>query len=131
MTFFFPYIGVIPAMMLSSAMMMTQFFVSHYLNRITPSHQRATVLSFKGMSYNLTYGCIGLLYSVLLAVLKTKAAGRPGLTAPDLESLVFRQSIGYFPWYFSAMFLMVLIFSIFWLRRPHAPTLPIKQDQSL
>ncbi|RTZ96855.1 MAG: MFS transporter [Deltaproteobacteria bacterium] len=81
MTFFFPYIGVIPAMMLSSAMMMTHFFVSHYLNRITPSHQRATVLSFKGLSYNLTYGCIGLLYSFLLATLKTRAAGTPGRTS--------------------------------------------------
>ncbi len=131
MTFFFPYIGVIPAMMLSSAMMMTHFFVSHYLNQITPSHQRATVLSFKGLSYNLTYGGIGLLYSLLLATLKTNAAGSPGLTGADLESLVFRRSIGYFPWYFSAMFLVILIFSIFWLRRPHASTIPIKQDQSL
>ena len=130
MTFFFPYIGVIPAMMLSSAMMMTHFFVSHYLNRITPSHQRATVLSFKGLSYNLTYGCIGLLYSFLLATLKTRAAGTPGLTAAHLESLVFRRSIGYFPWYFSAMFVVILVFSIVWLRRSHASMAPIQKDGS-
>ena len=124
MTFFLPYIGVIPAMMLSAAMMMTHFFVSHYLNRITPSHQRATVLSFKGLSYNLTYGGIGLLYSLLLAMLKTRAAGTPGQSPAQLDSLVFRQSVGYFPWYFSMLFLAVLIFSIIWMRRPNASTAP-------
>jgi len=124
MTFFFPYIGVIPAMMLSATMMMTHFFGSHYLNRITPSHQRATILSFKGLSYNLAYGGIGLIYSLLLARLKVSAAGRPGMTADGLESLVFRQSIGYFPWYFMLMLLLLSIFAVIWLRRSGASMKP-------
>jgi len=37
------------------------FFMSHYLNEVTPSSHRATVLSFKGMTTNIAYGgVIGL-----------------------------------------------------------------------
>ena len=117
MAFFFPYFGVVPAMMLSAIIMMTHFFVSHYLNRITPSHQRATTLSFKGLSFNLAYGGIGLIYSLLLRGLKASADNRPELTVDGLESLVFRQSLGYFPWYFILMLLLLSIFAVVWLRR--------------
>jgi hypothetical protein len=126
MTFFFPYFGVVPAMMLSAIIMMTHFFVSHYLNRITPSQQRATILSFKGLSFNLAYGGIGLIYSLLLRGLKASADGRPGLTADGLESLVFRQSIGYFPWYFILMLLLLSIFAVVWLRRTDASLKTVK-----
>jgi MFS family permease len=121
MTLFIPFFGVLPAMMLSAAMMMINFFVSHYLNQITPSHQRATVLSFKGLTYNLAYGSIGLLYSLLLATLRSNAVSRqPDLAAEALESLVYQQSVGYFPWYFLAMFILLVIFSRFQLRGSNA-----------
>ena len=117
MTFFFPFFGVLPAMMISAAMMMVGFFVSHYLNSITPSHQRATVLSFKGLTYNLAYGLIGLLYSLLLTLLKSRATtAQPDMSAEAMESLVFRQSVGLFPWYFMLIFILLVIFSRIQLR---------------
>ncbi len=80
MTFFWPIIGLLPVALLSAVMYMGRFFQSHYLNRITASHQRATVLSFKGLSFNLAYGLIGVLYSVLLLFLRPQiAASHPGL----------------------------------------------------
>jgi hypothetical protein len=100
-TFFLPVIGLFPVALLSAVMYLGRFFESHYLNRITASHQRATVLSFKGLSFNLAYGLIGLLYSILLAFLRPQlAATIPGLDRLELENAVFIESIGWFPWYF-------------------------------
>jgi MFS family permease len=100
-TFFLPIIGLLPIALLSVAMYMGRFFQSHYLNRITASHQRATVLSFKGLSFNLAYGLIGVLYSILLVFLRPQlAASHPDLSHPGIENLVFIKSIGWFPWYF-------------------------------
>ena len=38
-----------------------RLFPSHYLNAITDSEIRATVLSFKGIVFNLGYGMAGVL----------------------------------------------------------------------
>jgi hypothetical protein len=100
-TFFLPIIGLLPVALLSVVMYMGRFFQSHYLNRITASHQRATVLSFKGLSFNLAYGLIGVLYSILLVFLRPQlAASHPDLSRAGIENLVFIKSIGWFPWYF-------------------------------
>jgi MFS family permease len=101
MTFFLPVIGLLPVALLSAVMYLGRFFQSHYLNRITASHQRATVLSFKGLSFNLAYGLIGVSYSILLAFLRPQiAATIPDLDRLDLENAVFIDSMGWFPWYF-------------------------------
>jgi len=82
-------------------MYLQSFFQSHYLNRITGSDQRATVLSFKGLSFNLAYGLIGVLYSMLLAFLRDGITEtQPALTGAQLENMVFIQSLAWFPWYF-------------------------------
>jgi hypothetical protein len=100
-TFFLPIIGLLPVALLSVVMYMGRFFQSHYLNRITASHQRATVLSFKGLSFNLAYGLIGVLYSILLVFLRPQlAASHPDLSRAGIENLVFIKSMGWFPWYF-------------------------------
>jgi hypothetical protein len=101
MTFFLPVIGLLPLALLSAVMYLDRFFQSHYLNRITASHQRATVLSFRGLSFNLAYGLIGVLYSILLAFMRPQVAARtPGLDRTSLENTVFIESMGWFPWYF-------------------------------
>ena len=109
MTFFWPIWGLIPAFILSAVMYFVAFFTSRYLNRITESSQRATVLSFKGLSFNLAYGLIGIMYSLLLAFLRegSKNASITGVT--DLTDRVFVESVGWFPWYFLAAFATVLI----------------------
>jgi MFS family permease len=100
-SFFLPVIGLFPVALLSAVMYLGRFFQSHYLNRITASHQRATVLSFKGLSFNQANGLIGVLYSILLALLRPRiAATIPGLNRLDIENAVFIESLGWFPWYF-------------------------------
>lgn len=96
-----PVFGIIPVAMLSAAMVLLQFFQSHYLNQLTPSAQRATVLSFRGLSLNLAYGLIGILYSVLVSVLRGGVG--PGLSPELIENRVFVDSMGWFPWTFAAL----------------------------
>lgn len=112
MTFFWPYFGLIPALILFSGLYLIAFYSSHYLNQITESHQRATVLSFKGLSFNLAYGLIGIMYSLLLALLRSKArAGSAAIEGEQLENLVFIESFQWFPWYFLLTFAALLVFS--------------------
>ncbi len=68
LTGFFPYWGLLPMALIFIAMMFVSFFTSHYLNRITASYQRATVLSFKGMAFNLAYGLIGFFFATLIPI---------------------------------------------------------------
>ncbi|MEJ2164023.1 MAG: MFS transporter [Desulfobacterales bacterium] len=110
MTFFMPVIGLLPVALLSGVMYLDRFFLSHYLNRITASHQRATVLSFKGLSFNLAYGLIGILYAVLLAFLRPQtAASIPEISGANLENAVFVESMAWFPWYFLVTMIFLLL----------------------
>jgi hypothetical protein len=117
MTFFMPIVGLFPIVLLFSVMFLLNFFLSHYLNRITESEQRATVLSFKGLSLNLAYGIIGLLYSLLLALLRWRIGGHPtDLGVQSLENTVFIQSIAWFPWYFLLALVALMVFARWQLR---------------
>jgi MFS family permease len=121
MTFFVPVVGLIPAALLSSVMYLGRFFQSHYLNRITDSHQRATVLSFKGLSFNLAYGLIGVLYSLLLAFLRPEIiASHPGIGRQAIENLVFIKSMAWFPWYFLVTMAAMVVFARWELKNSDA-----------
>ncbi len=112
MTFFWPIWGLIPMMVLYSVMLLSTYFLSRYLNRITDSKQRATVLSFKGLSYNLAYGIIGILYSLLLAGLRWRITEiHSDLAESILDNRVFMNSIDWFPWYFLVTTAALLIFA--------------------
>lgn len=112
MAFFVPLAGLIPAIILFSGMYMTGFFVSHYLNHITDSAQRATVLSFKGLSYNLSYGLIGLLYSLLVAWTRPGIVERfPDQSAFQIENLTFMATFNWFPWAFIFGFGILCLFA--------------------
>lgn len=115
--FFWPYWGLLPVAMLSGVMMLTHFFSSRYLNRITASEQRATVLSFKGLSYNLAYGIAGLLYALLLALLRRQPAVVAAAGAKDLEAIVFERSFLCLPGYFLLMLAVLIVFA--WRRLKH------------
>ncbi len=109
MTFTWPWFGVLPALLLFSNMFLIGFFLSHYLNQVASSDQRATVLSFKGLFLNLGYGMIGLFYAVLLAVLRKRTSmAEPGLAEEALKNLVFADSLPWFCGYF-ILGLMALI----------------------
>jgi MFS family permease len=117
MTFFWPVAGLAPMVLLYSAMLMAAFMLSYYLNRITESRHRATVLSFKGLFFNLAYGLAGLLYSLLIAALKSDLiASRPELAGDLVRNAVFIQSIAWFPWYFLLTLVLWFLLSRWQLR---------------
>ena len=60
------YWGVIFMVPLAAAMMALGYMVSYYLNAIVDSGHRATVLSFKGLAFNLGYGFISLVFALVL-----------------------------------------------------------------
>jgi MFS family permease len=110
MCFFWPWVGLLPAILLFSCMYLMAFFLSHYLNQATSSDQRATVLSFKGLFLNLGYGGIGLLYALLLSLLRKQAIqAQPGLFETALKNQVFINSLPWFVGYFTIMLLVLLL----------------------
>ena len=111
--FVWPWIGLLPALLLFSSMYLVGFFLSHYLNQATSSEQRATVLSFKGLFLNLGYGGIGMLYALLLAILRgQRLLAEPGLAEAALKNGVFVDSLPWFVGYFGLLLLGLLV--IFW-----------------
>ena len=111
MTFVWPWFGILPALVLFSNMFLVGFFLSHYLNQVTGSEQRATVLSFKGLFLNLGYGLIGIFYSLLLAFLRGRTTDSvPGLTEDAIKNLVFVDSLPWFCSYFGFCLLLLLLF---------------------
>jgi hypothetical protein len=117
-TFFWPVWGLLPMVLLRTAMLFTAFFVSHYLNRVASSEQRATVLSFKGLAFNLGYGLIGLMYTALLALLRSGNHGEAVLLSPEVaEAAIFRDAMQFFPPYFLIGLLFLCGFA-WWQLRP-------------
>ncbi|MCG8632479.1 MAG: MFS transporter [Desulfobacterales bacterium] len=107
MGFFWPWVGMIPALVTFAAMYFNGFFVSYYINRETPSDQRATVLSFKGLSYNMAYGLLGIGYALVLKIQKQSLDS--GLSGQALDNQVFRDTFFVFPALFTAGFILLLI----------------------
>jgi hypothetical protein len=64
------YGGVIFILPLVGAMMALGYMVSYYLNAMVDSSHRATVLSFKGVAFNLGYGFISLLFALVLRAVR-------------------------------------------------------------
>jgi hypothetical protein len=121
MGFFWPWTGLIPAIVTFSAMYFNGFFVSFYVNRETASEQRATVLSFKGLSYNLSYGILGIGYALLLKIKKQalesgSLPGTPELDPAMIENLVFKNSFSWFPGTFLAGFVLLCLVYLFFIK---------------
>lgn len=114
LTGFFPYWGLLPVALIFTGLTFTSFFTSHYLNKITESHQRATVLSFKGLAFNLAYGFIGFAFASLVASLKLSITGsNPTWATEQVADQAFIDGIGYFPWYGLIFFGVLLLYSRF------------------
>lgn len=107
---FWPIWGLIAVLPLGLAFSMMQFFVSHYINAaITDSSLRATVLSFRGLSFNLGYGAVGLIFA---------AVSRSSANAGDA---VFRSAMASLPMLLAAGMLGVFCFSVVNTRRTASP----------
>ncbi|PIE61494.1 MAG: MFS transporter [Desulfobacterales bacterium] len=109
MNFFWTWFGIIPALITYSAMYFNGFFVSFYINRETPSAQRATVLSFKGLSYNLAYGLYGIIYALVLKIEHQRLDTRFIDTA--IDNLAFKESFFIFPTLFILGFICLWVVS--------------------
>ena len=98
----YPYWGILPAALLYASMQSTHYLVSRYLNEEASSDRRATVLSFRGLCTNFSYGAVSLLYSALVAWIKKGPAQSAG------EEAVFVEALGWFPWYFILSLVLVV-----------------------
>ncbi|MEZ5302310.1 MAG: hypothetical protein R3F11_17000 [Verrucomicrobiales bacterium] len=76
------------------AMRFLHYFLSHYLNLVTDSKRRATVLSFRGLAMNLGYGGITAAFGIQSAALAKRMpeAGEIGVFASALKA---------WPWVFA------------------------------
>lgn len=105
--------GVALAVPLFMSMRFLQFFLSHYLNEIVDSEQRATALSFRGLAMNLAYGTLTLLFGWQTAHVGEKL----GLTGDDLR--VFAAALTWWPWWFAGT--VAVAGAWVWLRRFSLP----------
>jgi len=93
-----PIYGLLWMIPVGMAMSFTQFFVSHYLNLlVTDSSRRATILSFRGLAFNLAYGGAGLLFAGLTHLLTRQL---PSGTA-NATNVVFVEALHSLPVYFA------------------------------
>lgn len=104
---FWDWVGIVPALVTFAAMNLTGFFVSFYINRETESRQRATVLSFKGLSYNVSYGLLGVAYALVLKLAKAGVDPAAGLSGETIENQVFVETFFWFPLFFAVNFLVL------------------------
>ncbi|EDL55369.1 hypothetical protein VSAK1_22554 [Vibrio mediterranei AK1] len=96
--------GVIPALVLIFIIMTMNIFISYHLNRKTESHNRATVLSFKGLMFNLGYGSIGVLYAYYYKLVSQ------GYSQEQVEQGVdFIASLSSFVYYFAFLFILISV----------------------
>jgi hypothetical protein len=94
------WLGIVLVVPLFMSMRFLQFFLSHYMNAVVTSEQRATALSFRGLSMNLAYGSITLLFGWHTGWL----AHAKGLSPDDIH--VFADSMTWWPWWFAGTLLV-------------------------
>jgi MFS family permease len=95
--------GVALIMPLMLGMRFLQFFLSHYLNAVVDSTRRATALSFRGLTMNLAYGGMTLLFGWHTHWLSDR------LHLPTEDPRVFAASLTWWPWWFAGTLGVVLI----------------------
>ncbi len=103
-----PLWGAVVIVPLGLAMAGLQFFAAHYLNLWTTSEIRATVLSFRGVAFNLGYGALGLAFAALSETLRRAAPGAS-------EEQILAQGLPWIPGAFLALGLGLMVLM---LRRP-------------
>ncbi len=101
--------GIVLVVPLFLSMRFLQFFLSHYLNEIVDSEQRATALSFRGLTMNLAYGLLTLLFGWQTSWV----GGHLGLKPDDPR--VFAEALTLWPWWFVGT--LAVAGAWIWLRR--------------
>ncbi|MDQ8197617.1 MFS transporter [Pelagicoccus enzymogenes] len=112
---FIPFWGALPMVLVYGGIFLNGFFVSHYLNQITDSKHRATVLSFKGLSFNLAYGAIGYLYAASIAKLRDSES-IAALPEEKVSGALFQTAFTWGPGYFVSLAIGVFVFAAVYLK---------------
>jgi MFS family permease len=97
-----PLAGLLPAMLLMMMLGFVSFTVGRHLHGVATSDQRATLLSVKGLVFNLAYGLYSFAFSLTLAGV-SKTEGR-----------ALQQALA---WQAGAFVLALLIFAVFARRK--------------
>jgi len=99
--------GLIFSALLGIGMGLLNFFLSNYLNALVDSSERATVLSFRSLAFNMGYGLVSVLFAALMKHL--------GATSPSgtSEEMIFAASLYWLPWYFLISLLPLAAFARF------------------
>lgn len=100
-----PWFGLLPAMVLMGLLGFVGFTLSRFLNSVAEPGQRATLLSVKGLAFNLGYGTYSLTFSLLLA----------GLRRSSDDGSAFQQALF---WQVGGFALVLTLFFIRALRQP-------------
>ncbi|WP_367875144.1 MFS transporter [Luteolibacter sp. Populi] len=75
-----PWFGLLPAMLLMTLLGLVGFTVNRHLHASAEPSQRATLLSVRGMAFNVGYGSFSLGFSILLAAMR-KSVGEDAFRA--------------------------------------------------
>jgi hypothetical protein len=100
-----PWAGLLPAMFLMMVLGFVSFTVSRFLHGVADSDQRATLLSVKGLVFNLGYGVYSFAFSAMLAGLEKLGGG------------AFQRALGWQMVFFTVALLGFIAFS---RRRPRS-----------
>jgi MFS family permease len=101
------WVGVVFVAVLGFGWHVLGFLGSHFLNKVTDSSRRATVLSFKSLAGNLAYGGVGVAYALAFRMLGS------GTPTPGLAEIVLSRTLVWFP-----VALLLLLGPLFvWARR--------------
>ena len=84
-----PYFGLMFPLLMRVGMGFMNFFMSHYLNQLVDSRHRATVLSFRGLTFNLGYGVMLLVYAGIYQF--------HGQRAPGQDDVAFQNTLATLP----------------------------------
>ena len=82
-----PWAGLLPAMLLMTLLGFVGFTISRFLHAVAESHQRATLLSVKGLVFNLGYGAYSLIFSLMLAGIHQRGTSD---TSPFQQALLWQ-----------------------------------------
>ena len=100
-----PFWGVAFTLPLAAAIAAVGFAVSLYLNAAVDSRHRATVLSFKGLAFNLGYGFVSLLFALALRAYRDTGSAADG----------FAGALALLPVWF--VFTLLVLALMFWRHR--------------
>ena len=95
------YWGLIPGVALMAGMSHLGFLMSRYLNKLTASSQRATVLSVKGLLFNISYGLASLLFAGSVSLAKRNE----GMNDDEALTWVMEGQ----PWIFLGVYLVFVV----------------------